>query len=272
MNIVYSSAGLIFGICIVTSLIMLSIKNELLRYVTIFVIGLFIIYIIFLIVSFFKIDLKVFYVIICYIIVLIIFIFLYMIIENTAYRKIIIINGIGLCLAFYISLSIPITEWRYDDFYRYYYILVLLTVCTIMGCILSKEVWLSTIVGVILFCTIIDVAYMYNGKERYIFSVISYVFGCFSLIYAFFGNIYVSNVLCYICYSLILFSLSHDIDGRQIFPWPGGVLNGFYFCVTACIVVNMDYAKWIEVIIWIIFGILALGSYSYLLILFIYDD
>ena len=50
MNIVYSSASIIFGICIVTSLIMLWNKNELLRYVTIFVIGLFVTYIIFLIV------------------------------------------------------------------------------------------------------------------------------------------------------------------------------------------------------------------------------
>ena len=61
MNIVYSSASIIFGICIITSLILLSIKNELLRYVTIFVILLFIIYIIFLIVYYCEWEMNIVY-------------------------------------------------------------------------------------------------------------------------------------------------------------------------------------------------------------------
>ena len=61
MDIVYSSAGLIFGICIVTSLIMLWNKNELLRYITIFVIGLFVTYIILLIVYYCECDMNIVY-------------------------------------------------------------------------------------------------------------------------------------------------------------------------------------------------------------------
>ena len=261
MNIVYSSAGLIFGICTITNLIMLWNKSDLLKCITIVVIGLFIIYITFLVYYYYEIDLKVFFVIICGMIVLIIFIGLYMIIENTAYRKIIIINGIGLCLAIFIALTTTLWESSFKNIYGYNYILVLLTVCTIMGCIFSKEGWLSTFVGVILFSTVIDVAYMFNGKERYIFSVFSYIFGCFSLIYAFFGNIYVNIILCCICYSLMLLSLNYASDGKLFVSCLIGSESGLGFSVTACIVVSMDWATWIEVIIWIIFGFCALSSY-----------
>ena len=146
----------------------------------------------------------------------------------------------------------------------------LFSICTIIGCIITKEVCISIFVYIILFSTVIDAAFMFYGKEWHISSLFSYVFGCFSLIYAFFGNIYFNIIFCYICYSLMFYCLEIAVSEDIGFSIGGGI-SGFFACVTACIVVNMDWATWIEVIIWIIFGISVFYSY-YWLLLFLFDD
>ena len=264
MNIVYSSAGLIFGICIVTSLIKLWNKNELLKCITIFVIGLFIIYITFLVYYYYEIDLRVFFAGAGYIIDLVILACAYVIIDNTSSKTSIIVNGIGSCLVMIIILRIMIIG-GYDSIkpmYLYDTLIILGVICIIVSAIIIRKDSNSSIyLGVYLISSIFDISFAFSKEMKYLaVPIIIFIYNCFAIVLSFFGNAYVIIITVGIsfCSMVTVWALIGEGDAQDVLPVVGIIVA--IFDLYSCIAVNMDTAKWIEVIYWIFFYILGIVS------------
>ena len=265
MNIVYSSAGLIFGICIVSSLIMLWNKNELLKCITIFVIGLFIIYITFLFFYYCEKDLRVFYAGIGYIIDIVILACAYVIIDNTSSKTSIIVNGIGSCLVMIIILRIMIIG-GYDSIkpmYLYDTLIILGVICIIVSAIIIRKDSNSSIyLGVYLISSIFDISFAFSEEIKYLaVPIIIFIYNCFAIVLSFFGNAYVIIITVGIsfCSMVTVWALIEKGEDKEVLIVLG--ILAAIFDLYSCIAVNMDTATWIKVIYWIFFGILgfALG-------------
>ena len=264
MNIVYSSAGLIFGICIVTSLIKLWNKNELLKCITIFVIGLFILYITFLVYYYYEIDLRVFFAGAGYIIDLVILACAYVIIDNTSSKTSIIVNGIGSCLVMIIILRIMIIG-GYDSIkpmYLYDTLIILGVICIIVSAIIIRKDSNSSIyLGVYLISSIFDISFAFSKEMKYLaVPIIIFIYNCFAIVLSFFGNAYVIIITVGIsfCSMVTVWALIGEGDAQDVLPVVGIIVA--IFDLYSCIAVNMDTAKWIEVIYWIFFYILGIVS------------
>ena len=264
MNIVYSSASIIFGLCIVTSLIMLSIKNELLRYVTIFVIGLFIIYIIFLIVFYCKREIIILFVGIGFIIDIVILACVYVIIDNTSSKTSIIVNGIGSCLVMIIFLRKMIIG-GYDSIkpgYLYDTLIIMVVICFFVNLLIERgDVNCSISIGVYLISSIFDISIAFSINYYLAVPIIFYIYNCFAMVLPFFANVYVIIITVGIsfCSMVTVKALTVNREDEVTILVAVGIFTAI-FDLYSCIAVNMDTAKWIEVIYWIFFYILGIVS------------
>ena len=260
MNIVYSSAGLIFGIYTITSLIMMWNKSDLLKCITIIVIGLFIIYITFQIFYFFEIDLRVFFAGAGYIIDLVILSCAYVIIDNTSSKTIINVNGIGSCLIMIILLLIMIIG-GYDSinplylFFSLFYFYFL----TMNIFIIRKNITMSLVIGVYLMSSIFVISFAFSDICHFLVSILIFIYNCFAMVLPFFANVYVIiiTVGISICSMITIWALIEEGDKQKAL-----IVTSILAAVIdlySCIAVNMDTATWIEVIYWIFFVILGIA-------------
>ena len=263
MNIVYSSAGLIFGICAITNLIMLWNKSDLLKCINIIVIGLFIIYITFLIFYYYEIDLRVFFAEIGFIIDIIILACAYVSIDNISTKKSIIVNGIVFCLVMIVLLWIMITD-DYDSINPeklFFTLCAFSLVCFDVNTIIIRgEVISAIFLGIYLWSSIfqISVAFSINLNTS-LLSILIIVYICFAMVLSFFGNLYliIISIGISFCSMTTIWALSEKGDKQKaliIFSILAAVIDLY-----SCIGVNMDTATWIEVIYIIFFVILGIA-------------
>ena len=243
MNVVYSSAGVIFGICIITSLIIGLNQNEIMKYILIFAIGLFLIYLLFLIVHYSASKMKIVYSSAGLILSSCSMICSLMGVKEFEVLKYILIFVIGLILIFLIFELSACCDWEMGVVYSSAGVILL-------GCIIA---WLSMVliqnkimkyilifvIGLFLIYLVLLIVYYNNWEINVVHSSAVVIFGICLITALIFGSFEVS-FMKYILIGvigIILIAICFAICSNEIEV----AITGTIIIIATCIVTGLIF-------------------------------
>ena len=129
-------------------------------------------------------------------------------------------------------------------------------------CLITRnDIFSSIYLGVYLISSIFVISFAFSKKmEDLAVPIIIFIYNCFAIVLSFFGNVYVIIITVGIsfCSMIFIWALIEKGDAQDVLIHVGILIA--IFDLYSCIAVNMDTAKWIEVIYWIFFGIFGIAS------------